>query len=140
MGNEKKWEHFSHAADIGVRGYGPSLEDAFEMGALALTGVVLDPDTVQPLEEVSISCSAPDNEILFADWLNAVIYEMETRNMLFCQFYVEIHDLKLQAIIKGEVIDRMRHKPVVDVKGATYTELKVYQQNGYWTAQCVVDV
>lgn len=137
---EKKWEHFSHAADIGVRGYGHSMAEAFEMGALALTGVVLDPNMVRPVEEVSISCSAPDPEILFADWLNAVIYEMETRHMLFSQFQVEIHNLKLHAIIKGEGIDRIRHRPVVDVKGATYTELKVFQQNHYWIAQCVVDV
>ena len=25
-----RWEHFAHGADIGVRGYGPSLEEAFE--------------------------------------------------------------------------------------------------------------
>jgi SHS2 domain-containing protein len=29
-----KWEHFTHKADIGIRGLGPSLVDAFAMGAL----------------------------------------------------------------------------------------------------------
>jgi len=34
------WEHFSHDADIGVRGFGPSIEAAFEQAALAQTAVV----------------------------------------------------------------------------------------------------
>lgn len=138
--NEKHWTHFSHGADIGVRGTGPLLTDAFAMGAVALTAVVTDPDKVKAINPVYINCAAPDKEILFADWLNAIIYEMETRNMLFSQFHVAIHDLKLQATIIGEKIDRMRHQPTVDVKGATYTELKVYQKNNIWVAQCVVDV
>jgi len=34
-----------------------------------------------------------------------------------------------------------RHQPTVEVKGATYTELKVAQDAlGQWVAQCVVDV
>lgn len=137
---EKHWSHFSHGADIGVRGTGSTLAEAFEMGALALTGVVTDSDKIKSIDEVHIHCSAPDAEILFADWLNAIIYEMETRKMLFSKFHVEIQDLKLQATIKGEKINRERHQPVVDVKGATYTELKVYQANNQWVAQCVVDV
>ena len=41
----------------------------------------------------------------------------------------------------GEAIDRARHEPAVEPKGATYTELKVMQQeDGRWCAQCIVDV
>jgi len=34
-----RWEHFSHEADIGVRGIGITKEQAFEQAALAMTGV-----------------------------------------------------------------------------------------------------
>ena len=136
----KKWQHFAHEADIGIRGSGSTMTEAFEMGAMALTAVVVDPEKVKSLTEVDISCSAPDKELLFADWLNAIIYEMDTRRMLFSQFNLQIQDLKLQAIIKGEMIDRVRHQPAVHVKGATYTELKVKQENDLWIAQCVIDV
>jgi tRNA nucleotidyltransferase (CCA-adding enzyme) len=34
-----------------------------------------------------------------------------------------------------------RHQPAVEVKGATYTALKVARdEQGRWVAQCVVDV
>ena len=46
MGGEAGWEHFSHDADIGVRGWGQTLAQAFEQAALALTAVVTDAEVV----------------------------------------------------------------------------------------------
>ena len=137
---EKRWEHFTHDADIGIRGLGATLSDAFEMGALALTHVIANPATIKPVKSVSISCDAPDQEILFVDWLNAIIYNMAIHHMLFSEFHITIKNGALQAIIKGEAVDRKRHQPIVEIKGATYTELKVYTKENVWIAQCIVDV
>ena len=40
----------------------------------------------------------------------------------------------------GEAIDPGRHRPAVEVKGATLTALRVACAGGRWTAQTVVDV
>ncbi|HJV64079.1 MAG TPA: archease, partial [Albitalea sp.] len=71
-----RWEHFDHDADIGVRGIGGSKARAFEQAALALTAVVTPPERVRPIDSVTIECSAPDDDLLLAAWLNAVIYQM----------------------------------------------------------------
>jgi tRNA nucleotidyltransferase (CCA-adding enzyme) len=135
------WEHYSHPADIGIRGFGPSKEEAFTQAALALTAIIADLKTVEPKEEVKISCQDQDDEFLFVDWLNAVIYEMATRQMLFSRFDVSIGSEHLLARVFGEKIDVKKHSPVVEVKAATYTDLKVGQdKNGDWVVQCVVDV
>ena len=135
------WEHFSHEADVGVRGFGNSMEEAFEQAALALTAVVTSIDRVQQEKTVKITCAGPDREILFVDWLNAVIYAMVTRNMLFSRFQVAVRDGRLTGTLVGEAIDRVRHEPAVEPKGATYTELEVMQQeDGRWYAQCIIDV
>jgi SHS2 domain-containing protein len=135
------WEHFHHAADIGVRGIGATVEEAFEQTALALTAVISDPASVRPELEVIIQCSAPNPELLLTDWLNVLVYEMATRRMLFGRFRVKIEGDRLQAEIAGERIDLERHQPAVEIKGATYTELFVGQEpDGTWRAQCVVDV
>jgi SHS2 domain-containing protein len=135
------WEHFAHGADIGVRGIGPTLGEAFEQAAVALTAVIVDPARVSTLTAVDIGCEAPDMELLLVDWLNAVIYEMATRSMLFGRFDVRIVDRSMTAKAWGERVDRARHQPAVEVKGATYTGLSVAQRNdGAWVAQCVVDV
>ncbi|HSD10827.1 MAG TPA: archease [Candidatus Binatia bacterium] len=140
--NTRRWEHFPHGADIGVRGIGASLEEAFEAGAEALTAVIVDPADVVPVDEVTICCEAPDDALLFVDWLNALVYEMATRRMLFCRFHVRIREGKrLEATAWGEALDPSRHETGVEVKGATYTSLRVEQQpDGTWLAQCIVDV
>ena len=83
-----RWEHFSHGSDIGVRGFGNSIEEAFEQAAVALTAVVADVSCVEMTESVEVRCDAPDVELLLVSWLNAVIYEMAVRTMLFSRFRV----------------------------------------------------
>lgn len=135
------WEHFPHQADVGVRGLGATLAEAFEQTAMALTAVIVDPATVAPKEAIRLSCEAPDAELLLVDWLNLLIYQMATRNMLFGRFAVHLEGNHLTAQAWGEALETARHRPAVEVKGATYTALKVAQQSdGGWLAQCVVDV
>jgi SHS2 domain-containing protein len=140
MGAVNRWEHFEHGADVGVRGYGASVAEAFEQAALALTGVITDLAAVRPLERVELHCEAPDNELLLAEWLNALIYEMSTRRMLFSRFAVRLESDGLSGEAWGEELDVARHHPAVEVKGATYTELSVGRAGDGWVAQTVVDV
>ena len=136
-----RWEHFSHVADMGIRGYGKTIEQAFEQAAVGLTAIICNPDTVRPEIPVQIQCQAPDHELLLTDWLNELIYEMATRKMLFNRFQAHIANTALTATAWGENVDQQRHQPTVETKGATYTELRVTRQkNGVWVAQCVIDV
>ncbi len=135
------WEHFPHEADIGVRGLGNSAAAAFEQAALGLTAVVTDPALVGAQDRVAITCEAPSLDVLLVDWLNALIYEMTTRSMLFSRFEVSLDGLRLSATAEGEPVDLQKHEPVVEPKGATFTELRVESDDeGQWVAQCVVDV
>ncbi len=137
----KSWEHFPHGADVGVRGLGPTREAAFEQAAYALTAALVEPERVEPKDEIEIVCEAPNDELLLVDWLNAIIYEMATRRTLFGRYAVRIEGEKLYGRAWGEPIDIARHEPGVEIKGATYTALRVAQEaNGRWVAQCVVDV
>lgn len=135
------WEHFPHSADMGIRGYGATPADAFASAAAALTAIICDPSAVRPETRISIRCDAPDLELLLIDWLNAVIFEMAVRHMVFGRFEVRIEGNVLEASLYGEAVDPRRHQPAVEVKGATYTELKAgWIQDGRFVAQCVVDV
>jgi tRNA nucleotidyltransferase (CCA-adding enzyme) len=134
------WEHFEHKADIGVRGIGDTLPEAFEQAALAMTAVITDVARIRPNTTIEIRCSDADTDTLFYDWLNALIYEMATRKMLFSEFRVAIEHNALTARVAGEAIDIDRHQPSVEIKGATFTELAVYSEGTQWVAQCVIDV
>lgn len=138
---EPHWEHFPHEADMGVRGFGKTKAEAFEQAALGLIAVITDPKNVRSEQRVEIVTESPDDEIGLYDWLNALIYEMATRKLLFNRFNVLFEGRRLRGEAWGEPVDRVRHQPAVEVKGATFTGLKVEQDrsNG-WMVQCVVDV
>ena len=126
---------------MGVRGIGATMAEAFAEGAQAMVAVMVDIQTVRAEEAVEVVCRADEPDLLFADWLNALIYEMEVRKMVFRRFEVVIEGMQLRGRARGEPFDPQRHAVAVGVKVATYMELKVHQrQDGQWIAQCVVDV
>jgi tRNA nucleotidyltransferase (CCA-adding enzyme) len=141
---DARWEHFEHGADIGVRGFGPTLAAAFEQAAIALVAVVTDPAGVAPREAVDLACEAPDDELLLVAWLNAVVGEMGARRMLFGRFELRIDGHRLAARAWGEPASVARHQPAVEVKAATCTALRVAPIDDAtgkgWLAQTVVDV
>ena len=135
-----RWEHFPHDADVGIRGRGATLAEAFEQAALALTGIVTDAE-IAAETAVDVTCDAPDVEMLLVEWLNAIIYEMAVRNMIFCQFKVTLSNTRLQGTMWGETVDQAKHLPACEPKGATYTALRVAQEpDGTWSAACIIDV
>ena len=135
------WVHFPHEADVGLDGYGPTVASAFEQAALAMTAAVTDPRGVRDRESVTVRCAAPALDLLLADWLNALVYEMATGHRLFGRFRVTVRDGDLEATAWGEPVDPARHRPAVEVKGATYTALSVQRESdGLWHARCVIDV
>jgi tRNA nucleotidyltransferase (CCA-adding enzyme) len=133
------WEHFAHGSDIGIRGRGTTLDEAFACAARALTAVVTDVDAVVPAVAIALHCEAPDDELLLVAWIDALIYEMATRHMVFGRFDVRIDDHRLVATAWGEPVDVARHHPAVEPKGATMTALQV-KRDVTWLAQTVVDV
>jgi tRNA nucleotidyltransferase (CCA-adding enzyme) len=141
MGQGPRWEHFHHVADIGVRGIGGSKAEAFVQAAIALIAVITDPAGVRPESCVDLGAEGEDDDLLLLGWLDAIIYAMATRRMLFGAFDVAFTPGGATGHAWGEAVDLARHQPVVEVKAATFTELCVRQlPDGEWLAQCVVDV
>lgn len=142
----QKWELFSHDADMGIRGIGASFEEAFEQAGLALTGVLIDPTQIKTDTLIHISCAAQNIDTLFYDWINELIYEMAYNHLIFGRFEVKImqdHQGQMSLIGKawGETIDPEKHQLAVEIKGATFTELKAEQnESGECVVQCIVDV
>jgi SHS2 domain-containing protein len=131
---------FRHDADVGVRGEGATMEEAFAAGARAMFGLMADLEGVRGSESIEVECSAPDRELLFVAWLNALLGEADVRGLVLCDFEVSIEGDRLKGRARGERFDPARHKPGVEVKGATLTQLRVGRTRGGFVAQTVVDV
>ncbi len=142
----KDWEHFEHAADVGVRGFGKSPAEAFANAAKALFALVAeDLAAVKESRQEKITCRADSLDELFLAFLGELIWLSDTRHLVFGRFEVQIGEpapdaYELNATVFGELYDPERHASTVEPKGATYTALQVAEENGRWVAQCVVDV
>ncbi len=136
-----RYELYAHGADVGVRGFGADPAEAFEAVALALTSAVCPVDQVRQQQRITLHCEASTLDDLLYQWINTLVYQMAVRRMLFSRFRVALNGAKLSAEIWGEALDVARHQPAVEIKGATYTDLRVARSDaGTWTAQCIVDV
>lgn len=135
-----RYETFEHEADIGVRGFGGSVEEAFAGAAAALYSVMVDLPRVEPRNERHVNVEAGDREQLLVEWLNALLAVSDIDRMVFSRFEVRILGERLEGSAWGEPLDRKKHRPNVEVKGATYHMLSVHERDGEVVAQCVVDV
>ncbi len=135
-----QFETFDHEADIGIRGFGSCMEEAFENAAAAMYSVMVNIERISPAEMRGLSVSASDHELLLVEWLNALLALSDVERMVFRRFEVRIDGTYLSGVAWGEGLDHARHEPKVEVKGATYHMLRVVKEDGRYTAQCVVDV
>ncbi len=138
-------ETFEHGADVGIRGIGRDLEEAFINAAKALfTIMVYNLEEIRPKKRKELYAEGDSLEELFLDWLNVLLSEAGMENIIFSEFGCRIQrhkgDFKLFGWAAGEGVDDTRHELGQEVKGATYTMLKVEKTDGLWLAQCVVDV
>jgi SHS2 domain-containing protein len=136
----KQYETFEHEADIGIRGYGDTPEEAFANAAKAMYSVMVELDRVEQKQFRGVNVSADDREQLLVEWLNALLAVSDIERMVFSRFEVRIEGNRLAGTAWGEQLDRARHQANVEVKGATYHLLSVREQDGRYVVQCVVDV
>lgn len=133
---------FEHAADVGVRGWGPGLPEAFVQAAKALFSLMVDDlQSVRPIKAIPITARGYDRESLLVAWLNALLTASDVHSLLFTHFEVSLEQgFSLHGQAQGEPFAAHRQEQGLEVKGATFCQVGVYEQEGVWVAQCVVDV
>lgn len=128
---EKEFEIVDHTADVVIKAYGDSLDQAFANAAKALFSLITELDNVDEVVYRDIELIAPDQESLLVHWLNELIYLFDTENIIFKRFDIsQLGDTQLKARSYGEKVDSARHKLKTGVKAATYHMLKVDKTNG----------
>jgi SHS2 domain-containing protein len=147
------FEHFEHKADIGVRGTGKTLAEAFEECAKAMTEIIADTSTINPKKSHVIELKANDYGALLVDFLNELLFLKDKKKFLYSKYRVKLgkenivdeggavkEKVTLKATIFGEKINFNKHSIKTDAKAATYSELFAGEKNNSFIAQCVIDV
>jgi SHS2 domain-containing protein len=139
------YEYLDHTADLGIRGIGATLKEAFSEGALAMLAAMANVATIQRVRSLSIRCTAPDIAFLFVEWLNEILYQGHTNDMLLNAAHIDRLEQDntgwtLEGTAWGETIDPQRHETYTEVKAATLSGLEYHHKKGRYVIQCVLDV
>jgi len=143
----KRYETFEHGADVGIRGYGETLEEAFSEVLKALTTLYvenIDFNEVFPASEREVEVSADTLDELLVFFVNKAISLVSLEDVLVIGFQGRIEEREYGYHLTGEFLvitfDGERFGYGVEVKGATFTQAKVEKREEGWIVQCVVDV
>jgi SHS2 domain-containing protein len=137
----KSYEILDHTADIGIVAYGKDLKEVFTNAATGLLSLVIDPREVGVKIKRDIEVNASDLETLLVNWLNELIFILDTKEILLKDFKItEISETALKAKVSGEKIKKSKHHLKREVKAATYHHLKIEQSGEGWRAQVIFDI
>ena len=139
----KKFEFLDiTTADVCFVAYGKTLDELFENAGLALFEVMINTKNIQPKIEKIIKVKGHDLLSLMFDWLNELIYYSDKDNIAFSSFNVKIDEkeFELEAVCKGEEIDRDKHEVRTSVKSATYHRMEIKKEGDVWKAQVILDI
>ncbi|MBU7044084.1 MAG: archease [Theionarchaea archaeon] len=141
---EKKFEFLDHEADIGIRSWGKTVEEAFENGGRALFAVMVNVDSVEPQQVIPVKAQADDLDTLYVEWLNELIAQKDIQEMVFSEFSVHIDGHRgvftLTGTAQGELLHQVKHEIKTEVKAATYFGMKSEKKDGLYFFQCVLDI
>ena len=127
----KDFEIVDHTADVGIIAYGADIKQAFVNAAKGLFSLITELDDVQEVLHRDVEVTATDKESLLVEWLNELIYQFDTENIIFKRFDItELSNTQLKAKSYGEKVDRSRHRLKTGVKAATYHILRVNKGDG----------
>lgn len=132
--------YFDHMADMGIVGFGSTIEQSFVNAAEALFAFMIeDIEAINREEVISFQFEESDIELAFLTWLNTLLSEADSHQLRLGHFILNRQGSHWKGCAYGEKW-KASSKRGTEVKGATFTMLSVRQQEGQWQARCVVDV
>jgi len=140
------FEFRDHTADVQVRSWGSSLEEAFSQTAYSLMATITpDLKKIIPKVERKITIKAEDKEALLFDFLSEFLYIFDVDELVFSQIYVskieKFNDnYQLQATLKGEKFDLVKHEIGIEVKAITYSYMNIEEKHASTIIDIVYDI
>ncbi|MDO8535498.1 MAG: archease [Candidatus Omnitrophota bacterium] len=138
---EKRYEQFSHTADIGVRVFGKTLKELFENAAFAMFDILADLEGITGEIIHDFELTAQTHEELLISWLDELLYNFYTKNIIFYKFDVtELSEDVVKAKAFGRSVSENRNRLKTEIKAATYYNLKIIKKDDYYEVEIIFDV
>ncbi len=124
-----EFEIIEHTADVGIRAWGDTIEEAFEQAALGMFSIIADVSKVELIGEAEVRVDNDEMDGLLVDWLSELLYLFDAERIFLGKFKVKIDERNGRYFLKGRVFgetyDPKKHGMGVEIKAVTYHMLKV---------------
>ena len=130
-------------ADCAMEVEGRDLDDLFETAARGLAELMVDPETVEPTVERTVTLTAPSLDLLFYDWLSELIYLKDAEQLAFVRTDVRVvpgSPCRLTGHVYGGRIDPERTGLRADAKAVTFHQFALESHGQQWRARLVIDI
>ncbi len=138
-----KYEYLKHTADLKVRAYGKTLEEAFANAAIGGFDFLTDTSKIKKKAEKKISIKSKRLEALLYDFLEELLFLLDTESFIISGF----KDMKIkQAKDKFELTcvaqgDNYKNYEVKgDIKAITYSEMLIKKEKTGFVIEAVFDI
>jgi SHS2 domain-containing protein len=139
----RKYRFLEHTADALFRAYGGNFRELLENSAEAMCSVMYDLGKVKAKTKVEVGVEGKNREELLHNFLGSVLFEMQSRGMLFARFKVKELDENsglLKAALFGEKMNAARHGLKTEVKAVTWHKFFARREGNKWVSQVLLDV
>ncbi len=124
----KHYEFIEHTADVAVKAYGATLEEAFAVAAEAMFDIMTDESPIERKQKVELEVESMDIEGLLVNFLSKLIVLHEVDQLVLKDFVVAFTGkASLKADAWGEKFTQARHGGGLHVKGVSYHMMEVVE-------------
>lgn len=149
MVKDKPFEFLDHTADVLVRAYGRTFEEALCNIAIGMFEIMTDTSGIESKVSVKLQVCGYDLENLVYRWLEELLYYHDAYNYVFSKFEIESiketvidneKSICIEALARGEPFDRLKHEPRTVVKAVTYHQMRIARDGERWVIEVVFDI
>ena len=135
------FELLEHPADIGFHAEAATLQQLFAECARALQFIIFEPFETEHNTHIQLNAEGSDYESLLVNWLNEVLYYVDTQRLAFDSFQFEfLEETRVRCAAIGERRELLEHPVKLIVKAVTYHQLRVTKSEKLWLADVYLDV
>ena len=138
------FKYLEHITDAYIEAWGDSLEEAFSYAATAVINVMFEIKNVRGTGKTDFQVEGEDYLELLFNWLEKVLLLISIDNQVISSFEIKISKLdkkyRLTAQGMAEAIDISKHNYRTEIKGITYHEMQVLQEDGQYKVRFILDL
>ena len=122
MVKELRFKFLEHKADAKFKAFGKTLNQKFENAAKAMTSILTE-DKIKLKTKKIIKIKGIDQKNLLYNFLEELLFLIDTKSFIPGKIKVKIKDLTLEAELQGDKIQNYETKS--DIKAVTYNQMKI---------------